>query len=111
MTNWVSGGTCMSRLRGGTSEGESDALFGKGSGSSSRVRGISEGLRAGRCRRRRQFAKQAVALEAVDSNRQDLANDGLGRHHMRRLEIGGAADDLAWIAGRAFEQNIGGGAN
>jgi hypothetical protein len=36
MTTWASGGVCMSRsnLRLAASEDESDALFGKGSGSS-----------------------------------------------------------------------------
>src|SRR5271169_5896025 len=115
MTNCVSGGTCMSRsgLREGASEGESDALFGKGSGSHSRFGRIDDWLRAGsssQCwQSARQFAEQAVALEAFDSHRKDLPDDSLRRHHMRRLKIGRAADHLAWIARRALEQHIDGG--
>jgi hypothetical protein len=62
-----------SNLRLGTSEGESDALFGKGSGSNDR-------LRKGRSRRARrhwrcEFAEQAVAFEAVHADRQYLSDD------------------------------------
>ena len=58
-----------------------------------------------------EFAKQAVALEAFDGHRQHLSDDIHRGHHMRRLQIGGAADDLAGIAGCAFEQHIHGVAN
>ena len=58
-----------------------------------------------------EFAEQAVALEAGDRHRQYLSDDVGGRHHMRRLQIGGAADDLAGVAGGAFEQHIDGAAN
>src|SRR6185437_12219294 len=104
MTTCVSGGTCMSRsnLRLGTSEGESDALLGKGSGSDGRLRG---GNRCAACwRTERQLAEQAVALQAVDPDRQHLSDDVARCHHMGRLQIGGAADDLAGIAGGALEQ-------
>src|SRR5882757_4266902 len=79
MTTWVSGGICMSRsnLRLGASEDESDALLGKGSGSRDHWRRIGR-LRKSRCRRRGgagEFAEQAVALEAVDSDRQHLSDD------------------------------------
>src|SRR5215468_6541526 len=111
MTTCVSGGTCMSRsnLRLGTSEGESDALFGKGSGSNADlVRGRTDAL----CRRcRRQLALEAVAFEAVDSHRPHLADDVGRGHHMRGLQVSGAADDLARIARGPFEQHIDGGAN
>src|ERR1700733_14393623 len=111
MTTCVSGGTCMSRsiLRLGTSEGESDALFGKGSGSNA---DLGRGRRnAVRCGRRYEFALEAVTLEAVDSHRQHLADD-IGRgHDMGRLQPGGPSDDLAGIARRAFKQHIDSGAN
>src|SRR5579872_2523833 len=110
MTTCVSGGTCMSRssLREGTSEGESDALFGKGSGSHSRF------IAGGRLRchgigvalRRRKLAEQAVALEALDFNRQNPSDNGRRCHHMGRLEISGTADNLARIAGRALKQHV-----
>ena len=58
-----------------------------------------------------EFAEQAVALEAFDPDRQHLSDDVGRGHHMRRLQIGGAADDLAGIAGGALEQHIDGGAN
>ena len=45
-------------------------------------------------------AEQAVALEAFDPDRQYLPDDFGRGHHMRRLQIGGAADDLAGIAAR-----------
>src|SRR5438105_4693196 len=105
MTTCVSGGTCMSRsnLRLGASEGESDALFGKGSGSVSDVRRERpDGMRV---HRHREFAEQAVALEAFDPYRQNLADDIGRRHHMGGLQIGGAADDLARIARGALEQH------
>src|SRR6516165_7771770 len=104
MTTCVSGGICISRssLRLGASEGESDALFGKGSGSRSRLGSVGEfGMR--HLRRRRcqlpgcEFAEQAVTLEAIDPHREDLSDDLLGGHHMRRLQIGGAANDLSGI--------------
>src|SRR6201996_5464827 len=111
MTTCVSGGTCMSRsyLRLGTSEGESDALFGKGSGSNADlVRGRSEVARRDRWR---EFAFEAVAFETIDSHRQHLS-DNVGRgHHMGRLQVSGAADDLAGIARNALEQHVNGGAN
>src|ERR1700744_2903704 len=75
MTTCVSGGTCMSRsnLRLGASEGESDALLGKGSGSDGRWgRGNRCAARGGR---RHEFAEQAVALEAVDADRQHVSDD------------------------------------
>src|ERR1700716_542677 len=111
MTTCVSGGTCMSRssLRLGASEGESDALFGKGSGSRGHWR--KSRLPGPRIWRGRELAKQAVALEAFDRNRKHLSDDVGRRHHMRRLQIGGTADDLAGIAGGAFEQHIHGVAN
>src|SRR5260370_7712265 len=58
-----------------------------------------------------EFAEQAVAFEAFDSNRQNLADDVGRGHHMRGLKIGGAADDLAGIARGALEQHIDGLAN
>src|SRR2546430_17654247 len=69
MTTWVSGGICMSRsgLRLGASEVESDALFGKGSGSNGHLR------LGGRCRPRGrlgQLGQEAIGFEAVDGNRQ-----------------------------------------
>src|SRR5438105_1449229 len=86
MTTCVSGGICMSRssLRLGASEGESDALFGKGSGSRGHLGKCH--LRMGRCHLRKghlrkfgwrglpisrpgEFAEQAVALEAFDRDR------------------------------------------
>src|SRR5262245_43538907 len=107
MTTWVSGGICMSRsnLRLGGSEDESDALFGKGSGSPSFLKG-SGGKRCGcaRCRGARKFAKQAVTLEARNRDRQYLSYNVRRGEHMSGLQPSGAADDLAGIAGRAFEQ-------
>ncbi len=59
----------------------------------------------------REFALEAVTFEAVDSDRQHLADD-VGRcHDMGRLQPGGAADDLAGIARGPLEQHIDGGAN
>src|SRR5450631_297577 len=82
ITTWVSGGICISRssLRVGASEGESDALFGKGSGSRCDVRGIGDVRRMAHSgkisiRRRCEFAEQAVALEAFDPHRQYLSDD------------------------------------
>src|ERR1700733_8933481 len=116
MTTCVSGGICMSRssLRLGASEGESDALLGKGSGSRDHLR--RGDVRKMGWRRRRvgsagQFAKQAVAFDSIDSHRQYLSDDLRRRHHMRRLQVGGAADELAGIAGGSFEQHIDGVAN
>src|SRR6201992_1149566 len=85
MATCVSGGTCMSRsnLRLGTSEGESDALFGKGSGSN--ADGI--GRDRWRRRRRREYALEAVTFEAVDFHRQNLPDDVGRGHHMGRLQI------------------------
>src|SRR5215510_13445831 len=104
MTTCVSGGICMSRssLRLGASEDESDALFAKGSGSSGhpgfgRPRGAHW---------RGELAKQAVALEALDVHREDFADDVGRGHHMGGLQIGGAADDLAFLARTPLEQNI-----
>src|ERR1700759_63527 len=108
MTTCVSGGTCMSRsnLRLGTSEGESDALFGKGSGSNADlVRGRD--ARICGC----EFAFEAVTFEAVDLDRQHLADDVGRGHHMGRLQISGATDELAGIGGGPLEQHIHGGAN
>src|SRR5262249_39392456 len=110
MTTWVSGGICMSRsnLRLGASEGESDALFGKGSGSR---------RHGGKCWRdwprgsAGEFAEQAVTLEAADLNRQHLPDDVRRSKHVGGLKISRAADDLAGIARRAFEQHIDGVAN
>src|SRR3954468_11016363 len=91
----------MSVLRA-ASDGESDALFAKDSGS----RGGEDWLRwRGRMSER---ADQAVALEAFEPDRQDLADDLAGGHDMGRLQIAGAADDLAGIACRALEQHIDG---
>src|ERR1700743_420815 len=109
MATCVSGGTCMSRsnLRLGTSEGESDALFGKGSGSNADlVRGRGDALL-----RRHRLSLEAVPFEMVDLNRPHLADDVGRSHHMGRLQVSGAADDLAGIAGRPLEQHIDGGAN
>src|SRR5580692_10195661 len=94
MTTCVSGGICRSRssLRLGASEGESDALLGKGSGSRDDWRRMGW-LRKSSLQRqpRREFAEQAVALEALDLDRQYLSDD-IGRgHHMGRLQISGAA--------------------
>src|SRR4030081_1210837 len=109
MTTCVSLGICTSRssLRLGASEGESDALFGKGSGSRCRSRRrhwrrfywsqLSFGSTGSRSRG--ELAEQAVALKTFDSDRQYLPDDIGRRDHMRRLQIGGAADDLAGIAG------------
>src|SRR4051812_29112663 len=100
MTTCVSGGICMSRsnLRLGASAGESDALFGKGSGSRDHVRGIGDSSSWGLCMSRAsEFAEQAVALEAGDGYRQYPSDDVGSRHHMRGLQIGGAADDLAGV--------------
>src|ERR1700687_1483439 len=113
MTTCVSGGTCMSRssLRLGASEGESDALFGKGSGSRCHLRRChlrKSGLDGAPVRMGSEFAKQAVALEASDGHRQYLSDDIERCHHMRRLQIGGAADDLAGIAGGGFDPHIDG---
>src|SRR5665213_695434 len=115
MTTCVSGGICRSRssLLLGASEGESDALLGKGSGSRDRLRSghaRKSGMRRP-SRRVRELAEQAVALEALDSDRQYLSDNVSRGHHMGRLQIGGAADDLAGIAGGAFEQHIDGVAN
>src|ERR1700726_242787 len=118
MTTCVSGGICMSRssLRLGASEDESDALLGKGSGSRGHCRwchgrSCDPGSSGPRIGSGREFAEQAVALEAFDLHRQHLADDVRRRHHMRRLQIGSAADDLAGIAGCAFEQHVDGVAN
>src|ERR1700761_5738465 len=105
MTTCVSGGTCMSRsnLRLGTSEGESDALFGKGSGSNADLfRGRSEAVR----RRRHELAFEAVTFEAVDLDGPDLTDDVGRGHHMGRLQVSGAADDLAGVACGSFEQHV-----
>src|SRR4051794_37078057 len=115
MTTWVSGGICMSRsnLRLGASEGESDALLGKGSGSRDHWRRIG-GWRKRRCRRHGvagEFAEQAVALQAVDPDRQHLSDNIRRGKHMRWLQVSGATDDLARIARRALEQHIDGVAN
>src|ERR1700681_4562695 len=112
MTTCVSGGICMSRssLRLGASEGESDALFGKGSGSRChfggrhfRRRHVRSSLRGSRIRRAHELAEQAIALEALNLHRQYLSDDVGRGHHMRRLQIGGAADNLAGIAGAPLE--------
>src|SRR5207248_11770907 len=105
MTTCVSGGTCMSRssLRLGASEGESDALLGKGSGSSADL-GMRK-LRGWRWRRS-EVAEQAVTLEAFHPDREDLSDDVGRGHHMRGLQVSGAADDLAGIARRPLEQHI-----
>src|ERR1700743_880895 len=73
MATCVSGGTCMSRsnLRLGTSEGESDALFGKGSGSD--ADGVVRDVLPGRGQDK--LALEAVAFEAVDLHRQHLSDD------------------------------------
>src|SRR5262245_46049412 len=109
MTTCVSGGICMSRssLRLGASEGESDALFAKGSGSSGHpgFGGACDG------RLRGKMAEQAVALEAFDMHGKNLANDIWRRHHMGGLQIGGAADDLAFLARGPLEQHVDGRAN
>src|ERR1700755_2630779 len=101
----------MSRsdLRWGASEGESDALLGKGSGSHSQFRGIVRRfeIRARLC----EFTQQAGALEAVDANRQDLSDDRFRGHDMRRLKVSGSAHDLARITGCALEQHIDRGPN
>src|SRR5215475_1495116 len=93
-----------SNLRLGASEGESDALFGKGSGSG----GTKRGGGGWRCERsgRSEFAEQAVALEAFDPDRLDLPDDVGRRHHMGGLQISGAADDLPVLAGGALEQHL-----
>src|SRR5262249_19355203 len=111
MTTCVSGGTCISRsnLRLGASEGESDALFGKGSGSNGRLGSCNPLSPCGRYHRK--LAEQAVTLETVDPDRQYLSDNVWRRHHMRWLQVRGAADDLARIAGRPLEQHIDGGAN
>src|SRR5262249_51474959 len=111
MTTCVSGGICMSRsnLRLGASEGESDALFGKGSGSNGRLSKCGPpGLRS---RSRYELAEQAVTLKTVDLYREHLTDDVGRSHHVCRLQIGGAADDLARLTGCTFEQHIDGGAN
>src|ERR1700752_2699090 len=101
MTPCVSGGICMSRssLRLGASEGESDALLGKGSGSSGDLR-----MRKWRgCDwRSSEMAEQAVALEALDPDGVNLSDDVRRSHHVRGLQIGGAADDLAFLARGPF---------
>src|SRR5204863_5380514 len=104
MTTCVSGGICMSRssLRLGASEGESDALFAKGSGSSDHP-GFGGACGEGLCG---EMAKQAVALEALDMHGEDFADDVGGSHHMGGLQIGGAADDLALLARGPLEQHI-----
>ena len=50
--------------------------------------------------------EQAVSLQAFDGHGQHLSDDVGGGNHMRGLQLGGAADDLARIAGRAFKQHI-----
>src|SRR2546423_7526617 len=116
MTTCVSGGACMSRssLRLGASEVESDALLGKGSGSRCHWRSwrlkVTRAVGA-RCWRRRELAEQAVALERFDLYRQYLPDDVGRGQHMRRLQMGGAAGDLAGIAPGPFEQHIDGVAN
>src|ERR1700752_5137399 len=104
MTTCVSGGICMSRssLRLGASEGESDALFAKGSGSSGHP---GFGCRRGE-RRRGEMAEQAVALEALDMHGENFADDVDWGHYMGGLQIGGAANDLAFLARRPLEQHI-----
>src|SRR5882724_7820267 len=77
MTTWVSGGACRSRsiLRLGASEGESDALLGKGSGSHRDLRKRTlRRLHGRRC----EPAEQAVALEAFDGHGQLLPDDLAG---------------------------------
>ena len=69
----------------------------------------SGGLRGPRIAR--QLAKQAVALDAFDSDRQYLADDSRRRHDMRRLQIGGSTNNLTGIAGGALIQHIDGVAN
>src|SRR5689334_16159010 len=105
MTTCVSGGICMSRssLRLGASEGESDALFGKGSGSSDHRGFVGVGGEGWLCG---EVAEQAVALEALDTHGKDLADDIRRSHHMGGLQIGGAANDLAFLARGPFEQHI-----
>src|ERR1700754_1498245 len=109
MTTCVSGGTCMSRsnLRLGTSEGESDALFGKGSGSNADVVGRDVSTRGRRC----EFALEAVTFETLNSDRQLLSEDVGSGHLMGRLQVSGAAYDLAGIARGPLEQHVDGGAN
>src|SRR3954471_14657944 len=105
MTTCVSGGICMSRssLRLGASEGESDALFGKGSGSSDHPGFMGVG---GEGWLRGEMAEQAVALEALDTHGENVSDDVGRRHHMCGLQIGGAADDLAFLARGPLEQHI-----
>jgi hypothetical protein len=61
-----------SSLRLGASEGESDALFAKGSGSSDHP---GFGRSCGEGRLRGEMAEQAVALEALDVHGQDFSDD------------------------------------
>src|SRR5262249_39519133 len=111
ITTWVSGGICMSRsnLRLGASEGESDALLGKGSGSNGHVRRCARLLR--RERGGGNLAQQAVAIEPCDADGQHASDDVFRGDHMRGLKIGGSSDDLARIASCSFEQHVHGGAN
>ena len=52
------------------------------------------------------MAEQAVALEALDSDGMDLSDDVRRCHHMRGLQVGSAADDLALLARGPLEQHI-----
>src|SRR5207237_8242618 len=104
MTTCVSGGICMSRssLRLGASEGESDALFGKGSGSSDHpgFGGASER------RLRGEMAEQAVTVEALDVHGEDFAEDVRGGHDMGGLQIGGAADELGCLGRGPLDRDV-----
>src|SRR5215471_3388991 len=96
-----------SNLRLGASEGESDALFGKGSGSNGHLGRRRPNFRKGDGER----AKKAVTLELFDPHRHDPAEDIAGCHDMDWLQIGTASDDLTGNAALALEQHVHCGAN
>src|SRR5580704_18860881 len=53
-----------------------------------------------------QRAQQAVAGSFGDNDGGNLADERLGSGHRHRLQIGRAADDLAFMPARLFEQDI-----
>src|SRR5262249_59915668 len=60
---------------------------------------------------RREMSEQAVALEALDMHGENCADDVDWGHDMGGLQIGGAANDLAFLARGPLEQHIDGRSN
>ena len=55
---------------------------------------------------RHQLAEQAVRRDLCNRHCVNLTDEGRWRHDLNRLQIWGAADDLARMAAEFFEQDI-----